>query len=37
MKALIKIVEMCKQVEKKALDDMEEIKDKYNKPFLFWK
>ena len=33
----IKIVEMCKQVEKKAIDDMEEIKDKYNKPLLFWK
>ena len=33
----IKIVGMCKQVEKKALDEMEEIKDKYNKPLLFWK
>ena len=33
----IKIVEMCKQSEKKALDDMEEIKNKYNKPLLFWK
>ena len=33
----IKIVEMCKQVEKKAFDDMEEIKEKYNKPLLFWK
>lgn len=33
----IKIVEMCKQVEKKAFDDMEEIKNKYNKPLLFWK
>lgn len=33
----IKIVEMCKQVEKKAFDDIEEIKDKYNKPLLFWK
>ena len=33
----IKIMGMCKQVEKKAFDDMEEIKDKYNKPFLFWK
>lgn len=33
----IKIVEMCKQVEKKALEDMEEIRGKYNKPLLFWK
>ena len=33
----IKIVEMCKQLEKKAFDDMEEIKNEYNKPLLFWK
>ena len=33
----LKIVEMCKQVEKKAFDDMEEIKNEYNKPLLFWK
>ena len=33
----IKIVEMCKQLEKKAFDDMEDIKNKYNKPLLFWK
>lgn len=33
----IEIVEMCKPEEKKALDEMKEIKDKYNKPLLFWK
>ena len=33
----IKIVEMCRPEEKKALDEMEEIKNEYNKPLLFWK